>query len=142
MAALLGLLRPTTVRPFAGLLLTLSALGFVLAGYLHARLFHEGFAHVAWVGPLFLLNAVGTLVVVLALIAGLNGLYVLGGLGISVGSIVSILISHTGSFLGFSEGAWTGDAVVIVAGEIAATVLILAAVGAGALRGEPRGARA
>ena len=43
-----------------------------------------------------------------------------------VPSLVSIAISHSSGFLGFREGGYDGDALVIVAAEVAAVVLVLA----------------
>ena len=128
------LLQPSRPPWIALGLLVLAALAFGVAGLDHARLFHRGYAEVDVVGPLFLLNAIGTLVVLLFLVFDRVVLFVVGVLAISIPSIVSILISHTSSFFGFSEGGYDRAATLILAGEIAATVLVLAAVAAGALR--------
>lgn len=123
-------------RPPAAVLalLALAAIAFALGGVDHARLFHRGYAEVELVGPLFLLNALGTLVVLLALIAERVLLFALGVLAISLGSIVSILLSHSSSFFGFAEGGWDGSAKLILWSEVASVVLVLAALAAGALR--------
>lgn len=53
-------------------------------------------------------------------------LFVLGALSICVPSLVSIAISHSSSgFLGFREGGYDADALVIVIAEVAAVVLAL-----------------
>lgn len=114
--------------------LVLAAIAFAVGGLDHARLFHRGYAEVEVVGPLFLLNAIGTLVVLLALLAGRVALFVLGVLAISIGSIVSILFSHSSSFFGFAEGGWDGAAKLILWSEVASVVLVVAAVALGALR--------
>ncbi len=121
--------------PAALALLLVSAACFAVAGFEHARLFHRGYAEVEVVGPLFWLNGLGTLVVLLLLVFDYVGLYVVGSLAISLGSIVSILISHNGEFFGFAEGGWDGDATLIIATEAASVVLVLAALALGALRG-------
>ena len=56
-------------------------------------------------------------------------------LGISLGSIVSIVISHSSSFLGFAEESYDGAATLILVAEIAAVVLVLLAAATGALKG-------
>ena len=104
----------------------LAAVCFAVAGYLHVRLFYGGYREVAVVGPLFLLNGVGTLVALLFLVLKRIALYALGVLTICVGAIVSILISHSTSFFGFAEGGYDATATVIVATEIAAVVLVTA----------------
>ena len=63
------LLQPTPTDALALGLLALAAIGVLVAGFQHARLFHRGYAEVEVVGPLFLMNAIGSTVVVLALIA-------------------------------------------------------------------------
>ena len=50
--------RRTSRLEFA--VLSASALAVGVAPYLHGRLFHQGYAQVDVVGPLFLLNVVGT----------------------------------------------------------------------------------
>ena len=53
-------------------------------------------------------------------------LFVGGALSICVPSLVSIAISHSSGFLGFREGGYDADALVIVVAEIAAVVLATA----------------
>jgi hypothetical protein len=67
------LLAPTRPDPIALTLLALAALCVLVAGFQHARLFHRGYAEVDFVGLLFLMNAIGSTVVVLALLLGGDG---------------------------------------------------------------------
>ena len=136
------LLHPTRTDALALALLTLSALGVLVAGLQHARLFHRGYAEVEVVGLLFLLNAIGSAGVVLALVAQRIWVFVLGALSVCVPSLVSIAISHSSiGFLGFREGGYDADALVIVTAELAAVVFaVMGAVAAargrrGGLRG-------
>jgi hypothetical protein len=118
-----SLFAPERPGPVALVLLALAAVAVLVGGYYHARLFHRGYAEVDVVGPLFLLNGIASLVVVLFLIVDRVRLFVLGSLAVSVGSLVSILISHSSSFFGFAEGTYDSSATVIVVAEIVATVL-------------------
>jgi hypothetical protein len=119
-------------------LLALAAAGVLVAGFQHARLFHRGYAEVEVVGPLFFMNAIGSAVVVLALIAERVWVFVLGALSICVPSLVSIAISHSSvGFLGFREGGYDADALVIVAAELGAAVFALLGAAAAA-RARPR----
>ena len=138
MRRLLVAMRPD---PLALVLLVLAAAGMLVAGAQHARLFHRGYAEVEIVGPLFLMNAIGSLAVVLALVFGRVWIFVLGALSVCVPSLVSIAISHSSiGFLGFREGGYDPDALVIVIAEI--TAVVFALVGAAvAMRAEPRGGR-
>ena len=121
-------LRPETVPRGVLVLLALSALAIAVGGLEHARLFHRGYSAVGVVGPLFALNAIGSAVAILLLVFARPTLFVLAALGISIGSLVSIFISHSSSFFGFAEGGYDGSATVIVVAEIASVVLIVLAV--------------
>lgn len=131
------LFAPSRPGPVALALLALAALCVLVAGFQHGRLFHRGYAEVEIVGLLFFMNAVGSTVVVLTLIFGRVWLFVLGALSICVPSLVSIAISHSVGFLGFREGGYDGDALVIVVAEVAAVLFALAggAMAAAQLRG-------
>ena len=120
------LLRAERPGGAALVLLVLGAVAVFVAGFEHARLFHRGYAAVDVVGPLFLLNGIASAVVDLLLVVDRVALFVLGALSISIGSLVSIYLSHTGSFFRFSEHALDTEATVIVVAEVAATVLVLA----------------
>ncbi len=109
-------------------ILAIAAAAVGVGGYLHGHLYHEGYSPIDWVGILFLLNAIGSGVVIALLALGRALAFTLGGLVLSVGSLVSILISHSTSFFGFAEHRYDTRATAIVAAEIAATVLLLVAV--------------
>ena len=130
------LFAPARPDALALTLLALAAVCVLVAGLQHARLFHRGYAEVEIVGLLFLMNAIGSTVVVLMLIFERVWLFVLGALSIGVPSLVSIALSHSSGFLGFREGGYDADARVIVVAEVAAVLLALAgaAKAAGTLR--------
>jgi hypothetical protein len=123
----------------AWVLFAIGAVGVAVAGYLHGRLFHRGYAPVDWVGPLFLLNVIGSGIVVALLLLGRALAFAIGGLFISVFSLIAILISHSSSFLGFAEGRYDTEATVIVVAEAVAVVAILLglALGRSRVAGEP-----
>ncbi len=125
------MLAPSRPNPLALALLLLAAVCLFVAGLQHARLFHRGYAEVEIVGLLFLMSGIGSAVVVLTLIFDRAWLFVIGALSICVPSLVSIALSHSSGFLGFREGGYDIDALVIVVAEIAA--VILAALGAAAM---------
>jgi Cytochrome c len=120
------MLAPTRPDPLALGLLAVAAVGVLVGGSQHARLFHRGYAEVGIVGVLFLMNAIGSLAVVLALVLDRAWVFVLGALSICVPSLVSIAFSHSSvGFLGFREGGYDLDAMVIVVAEVAAAVFAL-----------------
>ena len=108
-------------------LLIAAAAAVGVAGYLHGHLFWEGYSHVGVVGPLFWLNVVGSGVVIAMLLLGRPLLFALGAFSISLGSIASILISHSTSFFGFAEHRYDSQATAIVVAEIVAAALVLIA---------------
>ena len=120
------LLEPARLDPAVLAVLALAATCVLVAGLQHARLYHRGYAEVQIVGALFVLNAIGSAAVVLTLILGRAWLFVLGALSICVPSLVSIAISHSSGLLGFREGGYDGDALVIVVAEVAAVLFALA----------------
>jgi hypothetical protein len=124
---LLSLLEPADWPPPAVAVLVLAAAAVGVAGYLHGRLFHQGYSHVDVVGPLFLLNLIASGVTVVLLLGRRYALFMGSTLGISVGAVVSILISHSSSFFGFAEHRYDGRATTIVVAEIVAAVLVLVA---------------
>ena len=129
------LVEPTRIDALALALLTIAAVCVLVAGIQHVRLYHRGYAEVSVVGLLFFLNGVGSALVVLALVFGRPWAFVLGALGICVPSLVSIAISHSSiGFLGFREGGYDADALVIVVAEIAAALLALAGAAAVGMR--------
>lgn len=132
------LLAPVRPDSLALTLLALAALCVLVAGFQHARLFHRGYGEVETIGLLFMMNAVGSTVVVLTLIFERVWLFVLGTLSIGVPSLVSIALSHSSGFLGFREGGYQADALVIVLAEVAAVLLAIA--GAAKASGTVRGA--
>ena len=122
-----GLLAPGDVPALAVGALAIAAVAVGVAGYLHGRLFHEGYAHVEVVGPLFLLNVVGSGLTIVLLLMRRYALFMGGALSISLGAVVSIVISHTTSFFGFAEHRYDGRATTIVVAEIVAAALVLVA---------------
>jgi len=120
-----ALLKPSDPGPPALGLLALAAIAVGVAGFEHARLFHRGYDAIEIVGPLFILNAIGSTAVILTLVFGRPWLFVLGALSIVVPSLVSIYISHTSGFFGFREGGYDDAMMLIIAAEIAAAALAL-----------------
>src|SRR5579875_408026 len=122
--------------------LALAAVAVGIAGYLHGRLFHEGYSQVTVIGPLFLLNELSSGAVIAMLLLQRPWLFAVGALGISVGAVISIVISHTTSLFGFAEHAYSSEATAIVVAESVATGLVLTAFGLAARLGLGTEARA
>jgi hypothetical protein len=88
-----------TLRLLAALLL------LVIAG-VHFQQYVQFMSHVPWVGVLFLLNAGGGAAIAVALLGpdrDVRALAALGGIGLALGSLVSLVIALTSSFAGYHE---------------------------------------
>ncbi len=129
------LLAPARPARAIRVILGLAAVAVGVAGFLHGRLFHEGYSEVTVIGPLFLLNEISSGVVIALLLLRRPWLFALSALGISVGAVISIVISHTTSLFGFAEHAYSTAAATIVVAECVAAVLVLVALGLAARLG-------
>lgn len=128
-----GLLNPrrwlaaVDLEPLPMALLALAALAVGVGGYEHAHLFHNGYSEISTIGTLFILNAIGSLVAILVLLARRPLAFVAMSLGISVGSIVAILLTRSsGGLFGFHEAGYDSRAKLTLIAEIAAVLLTLA----------------
>jgi mono/diheme cytochrome c family protein len=120
-------LAPVTLDRGPTLLLLGAAVAVAVGGYEHAHLYHQGYSEIATIGTLFLLNAIGSLLTILLLLARRPLAFVAGSLAISVGSIVAIVLTRSSSGLfGFRESGYDGHALVTVGAEAVAVVLTLA----------------
>lgn len=134
-------LAPVALDRGPTLLLAGAAVAVGVGGYEHAYLYHHGYSAIATIGTLFLLNAIGSLLTILLLIARRPLAFVAGSLAISVGSIVAILLTRSSNGLfGFRESGYDGHALVTVGAEAAAVLLTVAGAmlaGRALLGGEP-----
>ncbi|MBF6619323.1 MAG: cytochrome c [Patulibacter sp.] len=131
-------LAPVALAPLPTLLLVAAAVAVAVGGYEHAHLYHQGYSEVATIGTLFLLNAIGSLLTILLLLARRPLLFVVGSLGISFGSIVALVLTRTTGLFGFEESGYDGHAMLTLLAELAAIPLTLggAIAAGGALLGE------
>jgi hypothetical protein len=123
----------------------LGAIAILVVGAVHLQQYFGGYRSIPTIGPLFLLNAVGSAVVGIGLLAPIervlhprsveltSGLLAGAALAIAAGSLVALFISENGTLFGFSE---TGYRTVIVLAIIAEalSVALLAPVAAVSLK--------
>lgn len=103
-------------------------------GLIHWQLWREGYQGIPFVGNLFILNVVASAVVAIAVVVTADRRVAMAAAALCVASLGALVLSRTTGLLGFTESAWTPDALRAVAAEIGA----LAAVGVcrkGALQG-------
>jgi len=117
-----------------------AALVAVMAG-VHFQQYVDFMSEVPTVGVLFLLNAAGGAGLAIALLSSdrpLRLVAALGGIGVAVGSLISIGIALGGSFFGYQEPTLRLPIVIAILAEVGAIpALTLCAVCE--LRGRPGG---
>ena len=98
----------------------------VIAG-VHLQQYVDFISEVPKVGVLFLLNAAGGAGLAFALVSPerrLRRLAELGGVGLALGSLVSIAIALSGNFLGYSEPSLRLPIVIAIVAEVAVIPLL------------------
>ena len=105
----------------------LAALALLVVGAVHVQQYADFIADVPTIGVLFLLNGLGAGVVVILLTTRRAALGALGGIAVSAGALISILISMTDNGLfQYTEPAFRSAVIIAIAAEAAAIVLLLA----------------
>ncbi len=109
------------------LLRTLTALAVLVSAAVHLLLWFDGFRDIAVVGPLFLLNAVGGLLVAGAVLLWRHWLPLLAAVGFGASTLAAFVLSATVGLFGVHE-VWRGAEVITAAvSEAVAVVAGLAA---------------
>jgi hypothetical protein len=106
----------------------LGAAAVLVVGAVHLeQYFGVHFRVVPVIGPLFLLNFIGSLVIAAGLLLPLrrlHGLLALGGISVGVVSFVFLELSEHGGIFGFQDYGYRAAIVVALAAEAAAAVLL------------------
>jgi hypothetical protein len=115
----------------------MGALAILAVGAVHVQQYiGEDYSAIPTIGTLFLLNAIGSGVIGIGLLAPIKrmagseradaaiGLLALGAVAIAVGSLVALFISESGGLFGFSESGYRTAIVVAIVAE-AATIALL-----------------
>jgi hypothetical protein len=108
----------------------LGAAALLVVGAVHLEQYlGVHFRVVPVIGPLFLLNFIGSVLIAAGLflpLRRLQGLLALGGIGVGVVSIVFLELSEHGGIFGFQDYGYRTAIVVALAAEAAAAVLLAA----------------
>jgi hypothetical protein len=119
----------------------LGAMALLAVGAVHLQQYlGEDFYSVPTIGPLFLLNAIGSGVIAIGLLLPIEralprsaeavvGALALGAVIIAVVSLIMLFISETTSLFGFTESGYRAAIIIAIVTE-AATTLLLAPVAA------------
>ena len=114
----------------------LAAAGVLLSGDVHLVLYFDGFSDIKVIGPVFMLNAIGGIVIGLAVLLWHHWLPLLAAIGFGLATLAAFYVSATVGLFGVHE-TFGGNQVVLA--EIAEWVAI--AGGTLALLAERRKAR-
>ncbi len=87
------------------------AAAVLVSGVVHFKLWMDGMKDLSVIGPSFLLNAVGALVIAVAVLLWRSWLPLLAAVGFAVATLVAFVISATVGLFGVHE-VWTGGYVV------------------------------
>ena len=121
----------------ASVALYLGALAVLATGTVHIQQYYANdYSTVPTIGTLFFLNFVSAVVIAVGLIAPLGrvagryadairALFAVGGIGLAVLSLVSLIVSEQSSLFGFSENGYRTAIVLAIVAEAAATVFLL-----------------
>jgi hypothetical protein len=106
------------------------AIGSVLIGAIHLRLYFDSYRHIDDIGPSFVLNAVAAGVAAVVVLVWPNRLALLVPLAVANASLFAFAMSRTDrGILDFTEKGWnpSPDAALSVAIEIATALLAVVA---------------
>ena len=115
------------------MLRTVGAIAVLVTGAVHLQqYFGQHFDTVSVIGPLFLLNFAGAMVIGLGLLIpwarmrALHLLLALGGIGLAATSIVFLFVSEHQPLFGFQEHGYRAGIIVALAAEAVAVVTLAA----------------
>ena len=105
----------------------LGAIATLVVGAVHVQQYADFISDVPTIGVLFLLNGIAAGVVAILLATRRAPLGALGGIALSAGALVSVLISMTdGGLFDYTEPTFRSAVVIAIVAEAAAVVLLLA----------------
>jgi len=119
----------------------LGAVALLAVGAVHLQQYlGDDYYSIPTIGPLFLLNAIGSGVIAVGLLLPIErvlprradaavGFLALGAVIIAVASLIMLFISESTSLFGFAESGYRGTIIIAIVAE-AATMLLLAPVAA------------
>jgi hypothetical protein len=129
----------------------LGALAVLAGGAVHLQQYiGADYRAIPIIGPLFLLNAIGSGLVGFALLAPLErlvpdrrsdltvSLLASAAVMIGLGSLISLYISETSSLFGFSESGYRAPIIAAIAAELATLVLLVPVAAVGLRRASAR----
>jgi hypothetical protein len=89
-------------------------------GIIHYELWNSGYRNVPKIGPLFLANFGGSVVLAAAVLVSRRATVAVGGIVFAAGSLTALVLSRTVGVFGFTETVWTTQAIKTLATEVGA----------------------
>jgi hypothetical protein len=111
-------------------------LAILVTGAVHLQQYLGEYQSIPTIGPMFLLNAIGSAAVAIGLLLPAQrwlgqrrgelavGLLALGGVAIGLGSLIALYIAETSTLFGFSEGTLETVMWIAIVAEAAAVALL------------------
>ncbi|PFG42885.1 hypothetical protein ATJ88_1558 [Isoptericola jiangsuensis] len=99
-----------------------SAVGVLMSAVVHLVLWFDGYRDITLVGPLFLLNALGGLVLTVLLLTWSHWLPLVGAIGFGAATLLAFVGSAAFGLLGISATLFGTNELVAAAAELAAVV--------------------
>lgn len=99
---------------------SLAAVLLLIGGIMHYDLWTNGYRSIPRIGPLFMANFVGSIVLAVAVVVSRRATVTLAGIAFAAGSLAALILSRTVGVFGFSETIWTTQAIQTLASEIGA----------------------
>jgi hypothetical protein len=107
----------------------LTALAVLVSAYVHLKLWIDGFRHLDKIGPAFMTNAVGGVVIAVLVLAWRHWIPPLLAIGFGLSTLGAFIIASTRGLFGLHEQwvgweVWTAAAAEVVAIVVGAAVLL------------------
>jgi hypothetical protein len=107
-------------------------LAVLVTGAVHLQQYLGDYHSIPTIGPLFLLNAIGSAAVAVGLLMPIErwlgeravGLLALGGVAIGLGSLIALYVAETSTLFGFSEGTLQTVMWIAIVAEAASVALL------------------
>ena len=99
-----------------------AAAGVLVSGLAHLWLWFDGFRVIAWIGPLFMLNAVAGVVIAVLLVAWRSWVPALLGAGFGASTLGAFLLSTTVGLFGMQEVFFGTPQMICLVSEVVAVV--------------------
>jgi hypothetical protein len=107
-----------------------TALAVLVSAVVHLILWNDGMRSVDVVGPAFLVNGVGGIVLAVLVVTWRHWLPLLGAAGFGAATLGAYTMSRTVGLFGVNETIWTSEAVISAVVEVIAIVFALVALAA------------